>query len=87
MHRYIEIDSVARIEYVELETVADMYLIEIYLINLYKPTFNVDDKAQDDLTLSIDESSFVWRTWERPALMSGWKSEISRRAKYLEAGK
>ena len=74
MHRAISIHNVTKIEYAEFQTEADMFLYEIYFINKYKPPLNVDDKAHDDLTITLPEADwkeFVPANWEE------WKREIS----------
>lgn len=73
MHRAIDIHNVTKIEYTILQTEADMNLYEIYLINLYKPPLNVDDKARDNLTITLPElewSEFVSSKWDE------WKIEL-----------
>lgn len=74
MHRVIDINRVTRIEYAEFPTVADMYLYEIYYINRLKPTLNVDDLANDDITVSLPEVPFIEYTCP---LMERWKEEIN----------
>ena len=73
VHRTIDINQVSRIEYAEFPTEADMFLYEIYLINLLKPPLNVDDRAQDNLTVSLPKTEF--KEFEC-SLMSKWKSEL-----------
>ena len=73
MHRVINIFNVSKIEYAEFKTVADMYLYEIYYINLLKPPLNKDDKAKDVLTVSLPSVKF---TEYIPPLMEKWKAEI-----------
>lgn len=73
MHRVINIFNVSKIEYAEFKTVADMYLYEIYYINLLKPPLNKDDKAKDVLTVSLPSVKF---TEYIPPLMKKWKAEI-----------
>lgn len=75
MHRVIDINQVTRIEYAEFPTEADMYLYEIYYINLFKPGFNVDDRACDDLTITLPEVEFV--SYDCP-LFDSWKEEINQ---------
>ena len=71
MHKLILIQNVSKIEYTELQTEADMNLYEIYYINLWKPPLNVDDKARDELSISLPElewKEFVpanWDVWKR----------------------
>lgn len=88
MHRAIDIHNVTRIDYAELQTAADMYLYEIYFINLWKPPLNVDDKARDRLTISLPElqwKEFVpanWEKWKkslRSQDMHGWHKSRSDR--------
>lgn len=59
MHRKIDMFLVSRIEFATFKTQADMYLYEIYLINKYKPPLNCDDKATDDLTVSLPEPEWA----------------------------
>lgn len=69
MVREIDIDLISKVEFAEFETVADMYLYEVYLINLLKPPLNKDDKAKDHLTFQLPEvpflpfSSKLWDSW------------------------
>ncbi len=79
MHREIDIFAVTKIEYAEFKTVADMYVYEIYLINLLKPPRNRDDKANDELTLRLPEVE--WKLFET-GLWEKWKErcgEITER--------
>lgn len=76
MHRSIYIDLVTKIEYAKFQTEADMNLYEIYFINLWKPPLNVDDKCQDDLTVSLPDVE--WSLFETP-LWEKWKTEIEKR--------
>ena len=74
MHRVIDIHNVTKIEYTELPTEADMNLYEIYFINLWKPPLNVDDKAWDELTISLPEKE--WNTFV-PSKWDEWKRQLS----------
>lgn len=71
MHRAININNVTKIDYTELKTEADMNLYEIYLINLWKPPLNVDDKAKDNMTITLPELEWTefkpsrWEEWLR----------------------
>ena len=71
MHRAIDIHNVTKIEYTTLTTEADMNLYEIYLINLWKPPLNIDDKAKDSLTIVLPELKWQeffpvnWEDWKR----------------------
>lgn len=69
----IDIFQVEKIEYATFQTKADMYLYEVYLINLYKPKLNRDVKANDCLTIILP--TINWELYVCP-LMNKWKSEI-----------
>lgn len=74
MHRAINIHNVTNIEYTEFQTEANMNLYEIYFINLWKPPLNVDDKASDDLSISLPEKEwtvFVPSKWDE------WKNQLT----------
>lgn len=73
MLRDIDIFQISKIEYAEFPTVADMYLYEIYYINLYKPQLNKDDKARDMLTVTLPEVE--WKQFTSP-LIEKWKTQI-----------
>lgn len=76
MHRAIDVNQVSKIEYCILPTQADMFLYEIYFINKYKPILNVDDKAIDDLTITLKEPE--WFEFDiNTKLFNKWKSEIT----------
>lgn len=74
MHRAIDIHNVTRIEFTELTTEADMNLYEIYLINLWKPPLNVDDKAKDSLTIQLPE--LEWKEF-CPSNWDEWKKKLN----------
>ena len=76
MHRVLDINMVTKIEYAEFSTVADMYLYEIYYINRLKPSLNVDDRARDEITVTLPEVPF--KQFDCP-LMDKWKKEIAER--------
>ena len=73
MHRAVDIHRVTKIEYAALPTEADMNLYEIYLINLWKPPLNVDDKAKDNLTIRLPE--LEWQAFH-PANWDDWKCSL-----------
>lgn len=75
MHRSININLVTKIEYAEFKTEADMNLYEIYFINLYKPTLNIDDKVKDNLTITLPDVE--WKPFNIP-LWVKWKEEIKQ---------
>jgi len=54
----IDILQTTKIEYSVLESEADMYLMEVYLICLYRPRINKDDKPHDGLTIILPEPKF-----------------------------
>lgn len=37
----------------EIGNVADMHILELVLINKYKPKYNIDSKAEDEMTIKI----------------------------------
>lgn len=73
MLREINIEIVTRIEYAVFPTQADMFLMEIYYINKLKPPLNKDDKARDELTITLPEVQF--QEYICP-LMDKWREEI-----------
>lgn len=82
MHRVIDIHNVTKIEYAEFQTEADMFLYEIYFINLWKPPLNIDDKAGDELTITLPDVE--WKLFETP-LWGKWKLEIEEKNKKKKA--
>ena len=73
MHRELHIEQISKIEYSTFQTEADMYLYEIYFINLWHPPLNRDDKATDDLTVMLPPVE--WKLFETK-LWDKWKREI-----------
>ena len=73
MHREICIEQVSKIEYATFKSQADMYLYEIYFINLWRPALNKDDKASDSLTVSLPDVE--WKLFTTP-LWEKWRKEI-----------
>lgn len=73
MVREINIEAVTKIEAASFPTEADMYLYEIYYINKLKPALNRDDKARDELTISLPEVQF--QEFHCP-LMEVWREKI-----------
>lgn len=76
MLREIDITQVSKIEYTALPSEADMYLYEIYYINLWHPGLNKDDKAKDALTITLPERQ--WELFTTP-LWDKWKEELARK--------
>lgn len=76
--RPINIEQVTKIEYAKFKSVADLYLYEIYYINKLKPSLNRDDKAKDELTVSLPE--VIWMQFETQ-LIEKWKVKIAERDK------
>lgn len=75
MHRTVNIEQVTKIEYAELGSEADMNLYEIYYILQLHPPLNVDDKARDDLSVTLPE--LEWKEFTTP-LWEGWRREIAK---------
>ena len=75
MHRTISIEQVTKIEYTELGSEADMNLYEIYYILKLHPPLNVDDKAKDDLSITLPD--LEWREFSTH-LWEGWRREIAK---------
>ena len=73
LHKAMDIFAVTRIEYAEFATCADMYLYEIYYINILHPILNRDDAAPDELTVVLPEVAF---TEFECNLMEKWKAEV-----------
>ena len=73
MLRELGIDQVSKIEFATFKSQSDMYLYEIYFINLWKPELNKDDKASDALTVTLPEVE--WKLFSTP-LWDKWKKEI-----------
>lgn len=73
MLREIDIAKVTKIEYAKFMSWVDMFLYEIYYINLWKPAFNKDDKATDSLTITLPE--LEWQVFETH-LWEKWKAEL-----------
>ena len=48
--KQIDFLRVTKVEYSVLNTEADMFLYEIYLINYFHPKLNVDDNAKDNFS-------------------------------------
>lgn len=76
MHRELNIEQISKIEYSTFKTEADMYLYEIYFINLWHPALNRDDKATDDLTVTLPPVE--WKLFETK-LWDKWKREIEEK--------
>lgn len=72
MHRKIDIERMTKVEYTTFSSVADMYLYEIYYINLLKPVLNKDDKARDSLNVVLPEKE--WTEFTTP-LFEKWRTE------------
>lgn len=75
MHRTVNIERVTKIEYAELGSEADMNLYEIYYILRLHPPLNVDDKARDDLSVTLPE--LEWKEFTTP-FWEGWRQEIAK---------
>ena len=81
-HKCIDIFKVTRIEFAELQSCADMYLYEIYYINLLRPLLNCNDLAPDNLTVALPE--IIFDVFECD-LMEKWCAEYeTKMAEYEE---
>lgn len=76
MMRTLDINMVTKVEYTELTTEADMFLYEIYFINLWKPKLNVDDKSKEILTVNLPDVK--WQEFTIP-LLDKWKEQIAKK--------
>ena len=65
-----------KIEYVELVNESDQHVLEIYLINYYKPKYNKMDKKSDGLTLNLD-IKLNWIEFEQREVYSDTNDNIS----------
>lgn len=72
--KQLDIFQVTKIEYTILNTQADIYLYEIYLINLYHPPCNVDDNAKDDLSDFIVLPKLEFYEYKDP-IIDKWKEK------------
>lgn len=87
MHREIDINQVTKIEYATFQSRADQFLMEIYLINLWKPPLNKDDKAFDALTITLPEvewklfTTHLWEKWKEEIAESDKEERLRRQAK------
>lgn len=88
MHRVLHIEQVSKIEYATFESEADMYLYEIYFINLWHPPLNRDDKASDNMTVELPPVEWrlfytpLWDKWKKEIEKSDEADEINRRKKF-----
>lgn len=82
LQKHLDIRRVDKIEYAVLQTEADLFLYEIYYINLLHPKLNQDDKAKDCLTVALPEVD--WRPFESD-LLPKWERVLSERAAAEEA--
>lgn len=55
-----------RIEYIELETIIDARIKELYYINLYKPKYNGNDKKKEEMVLRMEDDT--WLTYKCPEM-------------------
>jgi len=78
MHKPVEIDTCTKIDYTQHETVADMYVHEVILINHFKPPLKAEDKADDEITV-IPWAPYEWRNgtliyqWQEGEVGFHWK--------------
>lgn len=71
---YKEVD---KIEYLELPTRVDMDIVEVYLINLYKPLYNKLD-VENDALWTVLHNNFVWKPYTKTdfKLLLKYKNEL-----------
>ena len=55
--------SIEKIEYIELETFADMCIYEIYYINEYFPLYNTSEKDLEGIKSTINISEIEWQIY------------------------
>lgn len=72
--QYLDINQVSKIEYTVCRSAADMYLYEIYYINLLHPELNKQSNARDNLTVKLPNKR--WLQY-RPRLFDKWKQDIN----------
>lgn len=84
LQKQLSIQEIQRIEYAIFQTEADLFLYEIYYINLLHPPLNRDDKAKDNLTVSLPEAA--WTVFETQ-LLQKWEAVLQTRAEALAARK
>ena len=59
-------NDIYRIYYTTMNTVSDQHIMEIALINYYKPIYNQQDKKDDDLTILRKEiTNLKWIRYEK----------------------
>ena len=68
---HINPNSVKKIEYAICASEADMCLYEVYYINLFHPSLNVDAKAEDCLTVTLPE--LKWLGYQFYREIEEWK--------------
>ena len=55
-------EEVAKIEYMKHKTKSDAQVMEVYLINKYKPRYNTLNKKNDMLTINLGEEN--WKVYQ-----------------------
>ena len=55
-------EEVAKIEYIKHKTKSDAQVMEVYLINKYKPRYNTLNKKNDMLTIDLGEEN--WKVYQ-----------------------
>ena len=79
--RTLSLNITCKVEYTLCKTEADMNLYEIYYINLYKPTLNVDDKCKDDMTVSLPD--LEWIEW-KDDIINKWKDKYNEKHNFFD---
>ena len=75
MVRKLNILSTSHIDYTVLPSEANMFLYEIYYINLWHPCMNVDDNARDCFTADIILPELTFYAFDDPILKK-WKEKF-----------
>lgn len=57
--------NVKSVEYIEVDTKIDMFIMELYYINKFKPIYNTADKYEDEIQTKIDESLNLWKEYDK----------------------
>lgn len=70
-------ENVARIEYCIFPTQAELKIAEIYLINIYKPVFNTQDKEYKSIEMKI-ELELEWFNYEFDTVEESENKKLKR---------
>lgn len=84
MMQELDINRVSHIECAAFQTAADMYAMEVIMINRYKPKLNQSSKTRDELT--IDFPYVPFSPFKCPHL-ERWRNEILEQIQSREEAK